>query len=630
MTRFFSVLLCICAGLNAISQNLPYGIKAPDYDYLADCGEIRQRIQTLPKEVSFGIYRGPDEMLYFTLSHGQFIEHIFKSSNDGLILDVVAKKQYECDQDTDFSRDFFRGKTVPVLFYKDIKKKMKVSPEGYLVVPVGEMPRVLRKEPVEFNIVFLQKNTYCHYHRTYNLERKPWDLLDMGMMMDSLVYQEDLGIQDSATTKEIIKGKQLKFTIPFERNKSEYSKADMKPLYDSLRLSDFDIKHITINAYASVEGSTEHNVALLEKRSAAIIGALQEYQTATIETEVITAENWVEFYRDIQGTPFAKYGDQSEAAIKSDMASKGIDEDLEALLANHRKAVVTFTLQKKSTFRDLPDLQLVKMFKTKIAENNLEEANQLQNELLYRIGTEQSAETLMDEIALPDQIEYGNLKSNQLAYLRLVKRDQLAEVYEKFMRLDELTPNNKRIQYNLCAIKMHLWAGGELQVDPDDYLRQIKRLTARGVPSKLVKRIQLNYNIIMSSVHMYKAEFDKKDMALSYIRKNYKYVPLKPSDYLSLAQYFSMYARYDWAKDLLAPMTRDIEVDEDILYYYLNLTIIDPDEIKKSAYRMIMLNAIDKNKDRFCHLFDSIDEGGVTFQLLENKPLKLTYCERCQ
>ena len=42
-----------------------------------------------------------------------------------------------------------------------------------------------------------------------------------------------------------------------------------------------------------------------------------------------------------------------------------------------------------------------------------------------------------------------------------------------------------------------------------------------------------------------------------------------------------------------------------------------------------MLNAIEMNKERFCKLYNSYLNEGVTFQLLENEYLRKTYCENC-
>ncbi|MBK3519005.1 hypothetical protein JIV24_16780 [Carboxylicivirga sp. N1Y132] len=133
----------------------------------------------------------------------------------------------------------------------------------------------------------------------------------------------------------------------------------------------------------------------------------------------------------------------------------------------------------------------------------------------------------------------------------------------------------------------------------------------------------------MSEHYMAREEFQNKDRALRYIYSNYKYLPLSTGDYLSLAQYFSSYSKYDWAKKLLHKKVKSIDVDEDLLFYYLNLTLSDPKMVKKADYRTIMLNAINLNRDRFCKVFEPFGEGGISFQLLENSHLRKTHCENC-
>ncbi len=96
-----------------------------------------------------------------------------------------------------------------------------------------------------------------------------------------------------------------------------------------------------------------------------------------------------------------------------------------------------------------------------------------------------------------------------------------------------------------------------------------------------------------------------------------------------MAQFLTFYSNIDDATDLLDDRVRKITIDEDLLFYYLNLTITNDYNVASDNYRTIMLNAINMNKDRFCNLFNSNLEKGVTFQLLENTYLRKTYCENC-
>ena len=128
---------------------------------------------------------------------------------------------------------------------------------------------------------------------------------------------------------------------------------------------------------------------------------------------------------------------------------------------------------------------------------------------------------------------------------------------------------------------------------------------------------------------MRKKDYVNKDKAVAYILKNYKKITLSDYDYLSLSQYITYYSSYKNAIELLENKVRSISVDEDLLFYYLNMTLIDDELTKKSDYRTIMLNAINMNKNRYCKLFNAKENGGVTFQLLDNEYLRKTYCENC-
>ena len=123
--------------------------------------------------------------------------------------------------------------------------------------------------------------------------------------------------------------------------------------------------------------------------------------------------------------------------------------------------------------------------------------------------------------------------------------------------------------------------------------------------------------------------YDAKDESIEFIIDTYEKFALTNYDYVSLAQFLTFYSNQDDAIDVLDAKVRTITVDEDLLFYYLNLTITNAYNVASDNYRTIMLNAINMNQQRFCKLFNSYLNDGVTFQLLENAYLKKTYCENC-
>jgi predicted O-linked N-acetylglucosamine transferase (SPINDLY family) len=140
----------------------------------------------------------------------------------------------------------------------------------------------------------------------------------------------------------------------------------------------------------------------------------------------------------------------------------------------------------------------------------------------------------------------------------------------------------------------------------------------------------VNFHIIKAENDMQKRDYASKNASVNFINNNYKKFDLSDYDYLSLAQFFSFYANTDLAVELLETKSRSIDIDEDLLFYYLNLTIIDKNLTENANYRTVLLNAFNMNSERFCKLFNSIENGGVTFQLLSDEYLRTTYCESCE
>jgi len=213
------------------------------------------------------------------------------------------------------------------------------------------------------------------------------------------------------------------------------------------------------------------------------------------------------------------------------------------------------------------------------------------------------------------------------SYLLDIRLSMIA--YNDMKKLAELDPKNPKVQYNLVVLKFVLWRNNAAPIDANQFQRQINDLSNFNIDRSLIDRMMINYHIVRAEREMRKGNYDEKDKSVLNILSTYKRVPLTDTDYLSLAQFLTYYAQTGEAVTVLEPRARQITIDEDLLFYYLNLTMIDKRLTQTEAYRTIMLNAVNQNKERYCKLFNPSLEGGVTFQLLEDAYLKSTYCENC-
>ena len=608
---------------NLKAQNVSDIIFTPNPNQDNRCGYFNSYFKQKPKEVGFSIQRENDK-LYFVVTDKNWAINLFKKSGDGIAIDVVSKSRYDCDKAVEKSQ--IRGTVLKPVFAKQLVRGFKPTLGERFRTFVGAVPADVKDEELEFNILFLNNKVLCRYQRIYNLESYPWDLLDMGAYLDSLVYKSKkiTNSQDKFVTKY----KKLKFVIPFQKNKSAYLPEDIKPVYDSLRLTDFNIKKINIKAYSSIEGSLKRNIELQELRANSIVKSMQSFQKPDIETEISSSENWVEFLNDISKSKYKDFRSLSKDEIKQKVKGQ-VANDLEIYLKNHRKAVITLDLEKKDKYKDMTTTVLISTFNKLIQEDNVDEALVVQNSLFEKLKEENSPDKLK-QLNVPKQLKFVPVLNKNSMFKAILNLSYAKIAFDELKSLEKLNPKSKKIKYNLVVLKFIIWRNKWQDVKKADFKKQILNLKKYKIEQPLIDRMLVNFHIVKAEKDMRARQYDAKDESVEFIVDTYENVDLSNYDYLSLAQFLTYYSDLDEATYLLDDVVRTITVDEDLLFYYLNLTITNDYAVATDDYRIIMLNAINMNKQRFCKLFNSSLNDGVTFQLLENEYLRKTYCESCK
>lgn len=626
-TYFLFFIAVFLMSNSATAQDDNYRIVFPKTEVERNnaCSNCFNVFRQKPKEVRFSI-KNEDGKLYFETNDKKWFNSLFKNSTDGLAIDVAERDLYNCEIESVDQKQII-GTLLKPVYAQRLESGLRANGKENFRVMVGVIPPNLKGKELEYNILFLGNKTLCRYQITYNLKAYSWDILDMGMYLDSVsLKNQKLVSQDQENVK--IRYKTLKFKIPFEKNKSVYSSEDIKPVYDSLNLTDFNIKTINIKAYASVEGSLERNIELQEERANSIAKAIQTYQKPTIRTTISSSENWVEFLNDISGTKYENLKSSSKTEIKQKLTG-AFSKEMEPILENHRKAIITLELEKKDKYKTMSAGQLVDLFNSTLKGDDLAEANKIQNSLFEKLKNKEVSPDILKQLQVPQQLKYINFLNKNSAIKYQLDERQIVIVRNELEALKKLDPKNPKVNYNLAAIKFKIWRYNIEQIKPELFKQEIFNLENYKISKALINRMLVNYHIIQAENFNRKRDYDKKDMAVSKIKNIYKKISLSDFDYFSLAQFLSYYANVDEAAKLLSKKAREIEVDEDLLFYYLNLTLINKELTKTDEYRAIMLNAVNLNKKRYCNLFDTPEKDGVTFQLLKDDYLRANYCENC-
>ena len=621
-----SIFLFLLSGTVFSQSTNTFDIKNAGSDRLTKCATCLAVRKQMPIEVQASVYIDEQYDIYFYMTDPAWFAKLFKLMSDGVAVDIVSKDQYVCNGANTLSDSWANyGTLLPPVYLSKMKLTGKVV-DGNYVVKVGEVPPKLRGKEIEANWILIQNYYLCQYNTSHVVETFGWGLLDMGVYLDKLVFASE---KDSARTiYEKVYKKEFQFTVPFQKGKSDYSAADMKSLYDSLNTPGYEIKSITIRAYSSVEGAKQTNIDLQEKRAQSIVSGLQAYQKSTIKMDIHASENWVEFLKDIKTTKYASFALLSKDEIKAKLTDKTIAAELEPILKKHRKAILFIEVDKKNSYSLLTPEQMITQFNTSVSEHDLKKSLDLQTAIFDRLQNSVHAEIYIDKMEIPKKTEYSILLNNQNSYMYMRDMDAYSALLD-LQELVKLFPAEGRIRYNICVMKFRVWLQGNLTIEPDPFKLEIYGLSKYGIAQSLINRMLVNYYIIRGDIYMTQKDYVNKDKCMTSIKAIYNNMNMTDEDMLSLAQYFCNYSRYDWAEALIENKVNGLAVNENLLFYYLSLTIADTEHTDKPEYRAIMLNAVNINQQRFCKIFNSTANGGSTFQLLSDDYLKKTYCENC-
>ncbi|MBL3654633.1 hypothetical protein [Fulvivirga sediminis] len=603
-------------------RDAPYDIKSAGDNYSKKCTECNEMITSKAVEIEFGV-RAEGNDIYFLCNDAQWFIDLIGSNGDGIAIDIISKNQFRCNSKNHFSKSSMsRGYLLPPLYKKKLLEQALYTEDGFLTIKVGTIPSSYRNQDLEFNILFLQDHFLCYYQWFFNIEGAKWELLDMGLFVDTLQ-------NNNLIDKAISLNKQFKFEIPFEKSKSVYNPADIRPIYDSLQLYDYDIKQLNIEAYTSIEGSREVNEELQQKRASSIASALAELQEHDLNIKIKTAENWVDFFTDIKDTPFRSWESMNKSSIKAQLENDKVLDKLEPILSKHRKAILYMTLEKKATYQFESEQEAISLFDEAVEQENVEAALAIQKAAFYYIQSNKMPDSLIDRLEVPQARFFGPVINNKLVYKHTFDPQNIYSALEEFEKLYQLMPENARVLYNLVALQLEILAYGDSTLDEKQILYRIKKLSESPLDNSLVNRLQINYGIIKSDKLNNERRYKEKNDMLRTIYDIYSSHELSESDALSMAKYFVSFQQYGLAVSVLKPYIHQLDASEDLLFFYINLTIIDPKLINSPSYRSLLINASNKNPERFCQLFNSSLDGGITFQLLDNAKLKNQYCESC-
>lgn len=568
--------------------------------------------------------------IYLEYANLKDLKRLLKKTKDGLAVDVVQKSQYEKADynivDNNFQNKGIMGKVIAKdqVFDKNLvkpdpkaKKKVKINK---LKIEMGKFnPKITG--PYELNLIVVQDGHVCKTVTRSYLEKGDQE---SSTPVGIIPADSTVGLKPAFEPKS--ESSILNFTIPFEKNKSEFKPEDIAPFIKALNEPDFMIDGLYIYAYSSIEGDAGANAKLQRKRAESVTNVLQSMQQNKITPNIETKDSWVLFELEMEDGKYAdlvKLG--KEKAIKKINNDGALLNELEPVLAKQRFAQmvmdVTYDISgdKEQKFTTVS-------FNRAIKANKMSQAYKIMEYASTRKIAKKYTEDVLDSFKIPENPKFINLLNNKAYYNYLANSSIVDEDdYAEFKRIEKIDPASDVVRFNriFCSIKIDSTTGTKEQ--QAKMQQEIDALYKSKISKKLVDGLNIEWQFkIIESLDTTDGADAQIEACINKIKGFYNFKEASWQNALKLAYVFTRGKDYKFSSTVLEPFLKVENVSEDLLFSYISIASHLPEKFYSRVFSDALHKAKEKNPERYCKLFG---DPYMSFQVLDNPNAKKDYRE---
>lgn len=595
-------------------------IKAPELArYCSNCAKWKDY-----EGLSKGIYE-KDGKIYLKYNNLKYFLKLIKKPKDGLALDIVQRSQYENPDYNIMDNNLMsKGVLLKTVTREKLLSKNLIVPEkkgkkvNKLDVELGKLPKGITGD-YEINLIVIQDGRVCKTVIKSYIEQGDQESntpLSMLLMPEDAAYTKPPFEPKSESTL-------LSFTVPFEKNKSDYKETDMQPFLEALQEPDFFIEGLYITAYSSIEGDAVANSKLQKKRAESIIKAMSKLQKQGVVTNVKTSDSWNLFQMETEDGKYDYLAKMPKEKAIKEINSKGLATELEPILSKERFAQIILDVTYDITGPKEEKFSSSK-FNQAVKKSDFKQAYKIQYYIGKQLKSQKYSPDIQNKMQIPFEAKYSGLLNNQVV-IGYMANNNIADEddYAQMKKLAALDPSNNYIAFNnlYCAIKVDS-SIGDKKVQ-DDIQKRIDALYTTNIPKKNVDA--LNIELQFRIIETYDTVDGAEPIIQASIEKIKSFYNIKESSWqnnLKLSYIFARFKDFKYASNLLADYVKQDKVDENVLFAYASYCAQVPELIKSRLFVIALQKAEQANHDKYCILFGA---PFLTFQVFDNPNVKADY-----
>lgn len=568
--------------------------------------------------------------IYLEYANLKDLKRLLKKPKDGLAVDIVQRAQYDKPDYNIVDNNLLNKGVMQKVVYKDnlfAKNLIKQDPKAKKKVKINKLRVEMGKfnskitGPYELNLLVVQDGRVCKtVTRTYLEQGDQESSTPIGL----LPAEESTGLKPPFEPRS--ESSILNFTIPFEKNKSEFKPEDIQPFIKALNEPDFVIDGLFIYAYSSIEGDAAANAKLQRKRAESVVKVLQGMQNNKINPTIETKDSWNLFELEQEDGKYAdivKLG--KDKAIKKINSDNALLTELEPVLAKQRFAQIVMDItydisgNKEQHFTEVS-------FSRALKANKIPQAYKIMEYAHKRMLEKKYTEDVMDSLKVPDDPKLVNLMNNKVYYTFLANSNIVDEDnYAELKRLEKIDPTNDVVRYNRIYSSIILDSTLGTKEQQAKLQQEIDALYKSKINKKLVDGLNIEWQFkIIETLDTVENSEEQVEACIARIKSFYNFKEASWQNALKLAYVFTRGKDYKYSASVLEPFLKVPNVDEGLLFSYISIASHLPEKFYSRTFSDALHKARLKNPQRYCALFG---EPYMSFQVLDNPNAKKDYKE---
>lgn len=565
--------------------------------------------------------------VYFETDEYKQFKKLLREPGDGLVADIVIKKQYTiCGSENivDYQqvskgvmlKKLMLSKLLKLNEYegKDARYKFKV--------PLGSVPQGVGS--YEINLLIISDKHVCASLIPYTIEET-----DVEYSYSIQPLADTVTALGRVNYKPVPDTFDLQFKIPFEAGATVYKDKDVAPLLDSIGKSYLVIKSAKITACSSIEGDDDVNEKLRKERAQSIKEIFVDNKIPAEKVSVATKDSWDEFYNDLKTSKYKYLARMEKQKLKDYISQRRLEAKLEPVLSKHRYAQIDMEV-----FNDIEgdkeQFFLAQRFNRLVSQNDTVEALRMQKFITQNLLNGTYSKSVIDLMKMPtDEKRYAGMRMNKLWLIYRMNNKPVDYYFARVVdSLYGLDPENEYIAYNKAYCDL-LYVPLETEQQVQNIQQNIDNLYTSSINRQTLNPLNLEFQLkVLQAIDSISVN-DQDDFSDAILERIKTIFEVKRDDWrgaLNISALFVRQKDFVFAAKILEPYVSAFKVNEELLFQYISICSALPKKINSDVFANAVEKATDLDPSRLCKLFY---DGKLSVQFLENPNVKKVYCKTC-